>query len=294
MTSIHGAITLHNFVFHAFLPCGCVCSPRAGPYPRAAEPLHVHSIAHPHRRTLVRAPNPQLAIGQIGGHLKRGRASRAASAPARPWRWCPLYRWRPASDHGAHLPIGSQRSRRDLRQSTAPGRQSGGVVVPPGRCHLSVIRRLSGRLEGREADVGRESPSRSTSMSITGLDVAASRCLGRRGRRSRLRLHQDGRLSALWANAPIDVSMACASSLRFHHRIAGDLVDLKLGDGGVVYVFVTTSRGGGALCWQQSATDAHAASILAVIVIPPSPPPEALGASRRHLRRAFAWSATAR
>jgi hypothetical protein len=56
----------------------------------------------------------------------------------------------------------------------------------------------------------------------------------------------------LWANAPIDVEGLCGRPLTFHHRIAGDLVDLKLGDGGVVFVFVNPDNSGGALCWQQS------------------------------------------
>jgi hypothetical protein len=56
----------------------------------------------------------------------------------------------------------------------------------------------------------------------------------------------------LWTNTPVDVDAALERPMQFHHRIAGDLVDLKLGDGGVVYVFVDPAGDSGALCWQQA------------------------------------------
>jgi hypothetical protein len=56
----------------------------------------------------------------------------------------------------------------------------------------------------------------------------------------------------LWANEPLDLDHLMKRPMRFHHRIAGDLVDMKLGDGGVVYVFIDADGDGGALCWQQA------------------------------------------
>ena len=56
----------------------------------------------------------------------------------------------------------------------------------------------------------------------------------------------------LWTNEPLDIDRVMKAPHSFHHRIAGDLIDLKLGDGGVVYVFVSEDGTGGALCWQQA------------------------------------------
>jgi len=58
----------------------------------------------------------------------------------------------------------------------------------------------------------------------------------------------------LWANAPIDVSEAVGRPLHFHHRLSDDLVEYRLGDGGVIFVFVNEDgaqgEGAGAACWQ--------------------------------------------
>ena len=57
----------------------------------------------------------------------------------------------------------------------------------------------------------------------------------------------------LWANAPLDIAHLVGRPQRFHHRLTSDLIDYKLGDGGVVFVFVDEDGGtSGSLCWQQA------------------------------------------
>ena len=56
----------------------------------------------------------------------------------------------------------------------------------------------------------------------------------------------------VWQNAPLDIDGVMDRPMRFHHRIAGDIIDLGLGDGGVVYVFVDEDGETGCVCWQQA------------------------------------------
>lgn len=56
----------------------------------------------------------------------------------------------------------------------------------------------------------------------------------------------------LWVRERLDLEKLCGRPVRFHHRIAGDLIDLGLGDGGVVMVFVYEDESGGCLVWQEA------------------------------------------
>jgi hypothetical protein len=55
----------------------------------------------------------------------------------------------------------------------------------------------------------------------------------------------------LWQNRPVEVADAVGRPLVFHHRITSDIIDLDLGEGAVIYVFVDPAGDGGAICWQR-------------------------------------------
>ncbi len=56
----------------------------------------------------------------------------------------------------------------------------------------------------------------------------------------------------LWVSAPVEIDRLVGRPQVFHHRITSDIIDLKLSDGGVVFVFVDPDGTGGSLLWQQA------------------------------------------
>lgn len=203
-------------------------------------------------RPLVRAPNPTLAVGQIGGHIKRGakhpRGRRTGATMA-------LVSALPLADD-SDLMVLAFMDRSDPHESFDYKPDSGDnavLIVPKAEVHLSIINGVCpGDWKGAKVCFGDpiEEPL-DLDVDPTGMDMAASDrwvdmvdelgcdCTKLGG-------------WPLWANAPIDIDAVMGRTMRFHHRIAGDLVDLKLGDGGVVYVFVAEDQSTGALCWQQA------------------------------------------
>jgi hypothetical protein len=201
---------------------------------------------------LVRAPNPLLAVGQIGGHVKRGvkhpRGHRTGATMA-------LVSALPLATD-SDLMVLAFMDRSDPHESFdyLPHKGDNAVIVAPkSEVHLSVINGVCpGDWKGVKVAFGKpiKEPV-DLDVDPTGMDMEASDAW--------VDMVDDlgcdcSKLGGwpLWANAPVDVDDLCKRTLHFHHRIAGDLVDLKLGDGGVVYVFVNDDQQGGALCWQQS------------------------------------------
>lgn len=202
-------------------------------------------------RVLVRAPNPQLAIGQIGGHVKRGFAHPRGKSTGAVMALVSALPLEPGSDRM----VLAFMDRSDPHETFDAQPHRGDnlvVVVPKADVHLSIVNGVCpGDWKGAKLMLGPEiTEPVDLDVDPTGLDMAASDrwvdlvdelgcdCTKLGG-------------YPLWANAPVDVERLTGRSLRFHHRIASDIVDLKLGDGGVVYVF-TDQDGGGALCWQQA------------------------------------------
>lgn len=201
---------------------------------------------------LVRAPNPTLAVGQIGGHVKRGvkhpRGKRTGAVMA-------LVSAVPLTPESDQMVLAFM-DRSDPHESFDYKPNSGDnavVIVPRAEVHLSVINGVCpGDWKGAKVCFG-EAIAEPLDLDVdpTGMDMAAS------DRWVDLvdELGCDcSKLGGwpLWANAPIDIDAVMGRSMGFHHRLAGDLVDLKLGDGGVVYVFVAEDLSVGALCWQQA------------------------------------------
>lgn len=202
-------------------------------------------------RRLVRAPNPQMAIGQIGGHVKRGYATPLGKRTGATMALVSAMPLAPGSDQLvlAFMDRSDPAETFDYR----PGSGDNHVAVVPAKdVSLSIINGVCpGDWKGVKVMLG-DAMEEPTDLDVdpTGLDLAASDrwvdlvdeigcdCSKLGG-------------YPLWANEPIDVEAALKRPVRFHHRIAGDIIDLKLGDGGVVFVFVDEAGGGG-LCWQQA------------------------------------------
>ncbi|MFW5882372.1 MAG: hypothetical protein ACOCVS_01950 [Planctomycetota bacterium] len=206
----------------------------------------------PTSRKLVRAPNPQQAIGQLGGHVKRGLETPHGKRTGMPMALVSAVPLEPGSDRMVVSFI-DRSAPVETRDNLPHLGDNAVLVVPAEALSLSLIKGVNpGDWRGAKLAYG-ETMEEPVDLDVdpTGLDVEASdawvdlvdeigcdctKCGG----------------YPLWANAPIDVEALTGRKLDFHHRIAGDLIDLALADGGVVYVFVDRDGSGGALCWQSA------------------------------------------
>ena len=201
---------------------------------------------------IIRALTPKDALGQLGGHIKRGCAH---PVNPRTGKTMALVSALPLSADSDKMVL-SFMDRSDSSETfdAHPAKGDNAVlIVPRAEVHTSSLNGVcAGDWKGLKVAFG-EAMEEPMDLDIdpTGLDLKESDrwvdlvdeigcdCTKLGG-------------YPLWTNAPIEVEELTGKKLRFHHRIAGDLVDLKLGDGGVVYVFVEIDGNGGALCWQQA------------------------------------------
>lgn len=209
----------------------------------------------PHRTShkLVRAPSPQLAIGQLGGHVKMGfphpRGKRTGAVMA-------LVSALPLAPGSDQLVL-TFMDRSDPNETFDYQPHQGDnlvTIVPKAQIGLSIINGVNpGDWKGAKVMFG-DAISEPLDLDVdqTGLDVAASDAWVDLVDELGCDCSKLGGYP-LWANVPIDVEGLCGRPLRFHHRLTSDLVDFKLGDGGVIYVFVDEDGSGGAVCWQQAA-----------------------------------------
>jgi len=201
---------------------------------------------------IVRAPNPKLAVGQIGGHIKMGFPHPKGKRTGATMALVSAMPLAPGSDRMVLAFM--DRSDPPETFDYKPGSGDNLVaIVPAKEIGLSIINGVCpGDWKGAKIMFS-EAMQEPLDLDIdpTALDMAASDewvdlvdelgcdCTKLGG-------------YPLWANEPLDIDRIMKREMIFHHRIAGDLIDLKLGDGGVVYIFVDKDGSGGALCWQQA------------------------------------------
>ncbi|MBA3847090.1 MAG: hypothetical protein H0X45_10640 [Planctomycetes bacterium] len=201
---------------------------------------------------LIRAPNPVQAFGQIGGHVKMGFKAPKGRRTGKAMALVSALPLAPGSDQLVLAFI--DRSDPEETFDNEPHHGDNLVVVVPKTGVLcSVINGVnSGDWKGVRVALGDpvEEPD-DLDVDPTGLDLAASD----RWVDMVDELGVDGsKLGGwpLWTNAPVDLDRLMGKPQVFHHRLTGDLIDFKLGDGGVIYVFVDAEGTGGSLCWQQA------------------------------------------
>ncbi len=203
-------------------------------------------------RKIIRAPNPTLAVGQIGGHIKRGAAHPRGSRTGKTMALVSAQPLAPGSDK--MVVAFMDRSDPSETFDAKPGQGDNAVlIVPAAEVHFSILNGVCpGDWKGCKTMFG-ETMEESMDLDIdpTGLDLAQSDAWVDLVDELGCDCTKWGGYP-LWTNTPVDVDAAMGRPMRFHHRIAGDLIDLKLGDGGIVYVFVDEDGSGGCLCWQQA------------------------------------------
>lgn len=203
-------------------------------------------------RTLVKAAKMPLAIGQIGGHVKSGIEIPRGKRTHQPMA---LVSAVPLAEDDDRMVLAFL-DRSDPVETFDREPESGDnavIIVPREQIGISIVKGVCpGDWRGVKLDYGDylDEPV-DLDVDPSGLDLEASDAW----------VDMVDEIGAdctklggypVWQNAPLDIDSIMETEMRFHHRIAGDLVDLGLGDGGVVYVFVDEAGERGCVCWQQA------------------------------------------
>lgn len=204
-------------------------------------------------KTLVRAPKPLLAIGQFGGHVKSGLTTPRGERTDNPMALVSALPLSPDSDKIV-LTFLDRSSPVDSFDNKPCSGDNAVIIMPRSEIMLSIIKGVCpGDWRGLKLNYGEdiEEPE-DLDIDPAGLELEASDKWVDMVDELGCDCSKYGGYP-LWGNGVVDVAGARQKYMRFHHRIAGDVLDLGLGDGGVVYVFVDEDGEGGAVCWQQSA-----------------------------------------
>jgi len=191
-------------------------------------------------RPILRAAKPPQALGQLGGHVKRGVAIPHGERTGKPMALVSALPLEPDSDRLV-LAFMDRSDPVETFDYRAASGDNAVLVAPRADVHLSLIQGVClGDWRGVKVELGEpiEEPVE-LNVDPTGLDVEASDAwvdmvdeLGCDC--SKLGGHP------LWANAPMDIDAAVGRPQRFHHRLSSDVLDFKLGGDA------------GSLCWQEA------------------------------------------
>jgi hypothetical protein len=193
-----------------------------------------------------------LADGQLGGHVKRGVAHPKGRRTGKTMALVSALPLAPGSDQLVLAFMDRSDPRETFDSHPAKG-DNAVIIVPKADVHLSVINGVCpGDWKGLKIRLGEpiEEPV-DLDVDHTGLDAAASdRWVDLVDELGCDRSKMGG--FPLWANIPPDIERQVGREVQFHHRLTADLVDFKIGDGAVIYVFTYPDASGGCLCWQQA------------------------------------------
>lgn len=203
-------------------------------------------------RSLMRAANPTLAIGQLGGHVKRGVEHPRGKRTGKTMALISALPLAPGSDRMVLVFMDRSDPAESFDYLPHKG-DNAVVIVPKSEVFLSIVNGVCpGDWKGMKVAYGDEIEE-PTDLDVdpTGLGVEESDKWVDLVDELGVDCSKVGGYP-LWANEPVDVEKLTGKTLVFHHRLPSDLVDFKLGDGGVVYVFVTPDGTDGCVCWQQA------------------------------------------
>ncbi len=203
-------------------------------------------------RPLVRAPNPTLAIGQLGGHVKRGVEHPRGKRTGKSMALISALPLAPGSDRMVLTFLDRAEPAESFDYLPHKG-DNAVIIVPKSEVHLSIVNGVCpGDWKGAKVGYGDEiAEPVDLDVDPTGLGVKESDAWVDLVDELGCDCSKVGGYP-LWANEPIDIEKLTKLDLVFHHRLTADLVDFKLGDGGVVYVFTTPDGTQGCVCWQQA------------------------------------------
>ena len=204
-------------------------------------------------RSLIRAPKPLEAIGQLGGHLKRGIAHPVGKRTGMPMALVSALPLRDDSDLMVLAFIDRSAPVETFDHLPHEG-DNAVIVAPKDEVFLSIVKGVNmGDWRGMKVNFGEEfvEPA-DVDVDPTGMSLEESDTL--------VDMIDDLGCDCtkiggypLWASNPVDIEKLMGRPMEFHHRISGDLIDFELGQGAaVIYVFVDETSRTGALCWQES------------------------------------------
>jgi hypothetical protein len=206
------------------------------------------TTSHP----LIRAPSPAAAVGQLGGHVKMGMKHPRGRRTNKPMALVSALPLEPGSDRLVLSFIDRTDPHETFDRQPHQG-DNQVLIVPKAQIGLSTINGVCiGDFKGVKVAFGpaiEEPPE--LDADPTSLDLATSDRWFELVEELACDCSKLGGY-ALWPGEPVDVAKLMGRPQRFHHRIATDLINFKLGDGGVIIVHVDVDGDGGSLCWQES------------------------------------------
>ena len=203
-------------------------------------------------RKLVKVINFMEADGQIGGHVKSGCETPIGRRTGQPMALVSALPLEPGSDRMVVTFLDRSSPVETFDNMPHEG-DNAVLIMPREEVKLSAVKGVNpGDWRGAKVAFGEEMEEPvDLDVDPSGLDLEASDAWVDMVDEIGCDCSKWGGYP-LWANAPLDIDGLVGKPMRFHHRITGDLVDLGLGDGGVVYVFVAVDGSCGAVCWQES------------------------------------------
>jgi hypothetical protein len=201
---------------------------------------------------LVATKNFANAVGQIGGHIARGFAHPKGQRTGKPMALVSALPLEPGSDRMVLAFM--DRSDPVETYDNRPGSGDNAVVVVnKSEVFTSIVRGVCvGDIRGVKVELGDElKEPEDVNTDPTALTMAEYD--------NWLELVDENGLDCsklggypIWTARPEDVEKAAGKKQIFHHRISADLIDFKLGEGAVIYVFLDEDKQAGTLCWIRS------------------------------------------
>ncbi len=202
-------------------------------------------------RQLIRVPNPKLADGQLGGHVKRGVAHPEGARTGAAMALISALPLAPGSDKMV-LTFLDRYSPVDSFDYKPNSGDNAVIIVPKDEVFLSGIFGVCpGDWKGAKIAFGDEMEEPvDLDIDPTGLDLDASDAWVDMVDGIGCDCTKFGGYP-IWQNIPVDIDDVMGKPMHFHHRISADIIDFELGDGYVIYVFVSEDETDGCVLWQR-------------------------------------------
>lgn len=201
---------------------------------------------------LVKAAKPLESVGQLGGHVKAGVEIPVGKRTGAAMALVSALPLAPGSDRMV-LTFLDRSDPVETFDRQANSGDNAVLIVPKEEAKISIVKGVCpGDWRGVKVEFG-EPIAEPVDLDVdpTGMDLAASDAWVDLVDELGCDCSKLGGYP-LWSNAPVDVDEIMGKPMRFHHRLTSDIIDFELGDGGVVYVFVSEDEQDGCVLWQQS------------------------------------------
>jgi hypothetical protein len=203
-------------------------------------------------QVIERSPKPLEAIGQLGGHVKTGIATPRGERTGARMALLSALPLTPDSDQMV-VTFLDRSSPVDSFDYKAASGDNAVLILPRSALGLSIVKGVCpGDWRGCKVQYGVELEEPvDLDVDPTGLDLAASDAWVDLVDEIGCDCSKQGGYP-VWTSSPVDVEAVMGRPMRFHHRLCSEVMDFGLGEGYVVYVFVSEDATCGCVLYQRS------------------------------------------